>query len=54
MKAKSQSQLSIRVEAKLRQQLERLARAEDRPLSYLVRRVLRAEAARAQTQERAA
>jgi hypothetical protein len=40
------------VEAELRQQLERLARAEDRPLSYLVRRVLRAEAARAQTQER--
>jgi len=37
------------VEAELRQQLERLARAEDRPLSYLVRRVLRAEATRTQT-----
>jgi predicted DNA-binding protein len=43
MEAKSQSQLSIRVEAELRQQLERLAREEDRPLSYLVcRRVIEA------------
>jgi predicted DNA-binding protein len=36
MERESKSQLSIRVEAELRQQLERLARKEDRPLSYLV------------------
>jgi hypothetical protein len=38
--------LHVRLEAELRSQLEELARAEDRPLSSLVRRVLRAEAAR--------
>jgi predicted transcriptional regulator len=53
MEAKSQSQLSIRVEADLHERLERLAREKDHPLSYLVRRVLCAEAARAHTQERA-
>jgi len=34
MERESKSQLSIRVEAELRQQFERLAREEDRPLSY--------------------
>jgi predicted transcriptional regulator len=38
--------LHVRLEPELRSQLEQIARAEDRPLSSLVRRVLRAEAAR--------
>jgi predicted transcriptional regulator len=38
--------LHVRLEPELRSQLEEIARAEDRPLSSLVRRVLRAEAAR--------
>jgi predicted HicB family RNase H-like nuclease len=45
MYEKPGSQINVRVDAELRQQLERLARAEDRPLSSLVRRVLRREAA---------
>ena len=48
------SEIAISIEhpgvAELRQQLERLAREEGRPLSYLVRRVLRVETVRAQTQ----
>jgi len=43
---KSDATLHVRLEPELRSQLEELARAEDRPLSSLVRRVLRAEAAR--------
>jgi predicted transcriptional regulator len=47
--------MSIRLEPSLRRQLEALARAEDRPLSWLVRKALRAEAARReQTTEHAA
>jgi predicted HicB family RNase H-like nuclease len=38
------SQLNVRVDAELRERLERLAREEDRPLSAWVRRVLRAAA----------
>jgi predicted transcriptional regulator len=43
--------LSIRLDDELRKRLERLAHAEDRPLSYLIRRALRAEAARRERQE---
>jgi predicted transcriptional regulator len=43
------SQINVRVDGELRERLERLAAAEDRPLSWLVRRALRAEAARAGT-----
>jgi predicted transcriptional regulator len=43
--------VSIRIEPSLRQRLEALARAEDRPFSYLVRRALRAEAARRADQQ---
>jgi hypothetical protein len=46
------SQLNCRVEPELRERLERLAAAEDRPLSWLVRRALRAEAARAGADQR--
>jgi predicted DNA-binding protein len=46
------SQLNVRVERELRERLERLAEREDRPLSSLVRRVLRAAAGEAE--ERAA
>jgi predicted transcriptional regulator len=38
--------IHVRIPPDLREQLERLADAEDRPLSSLVRRVLKAEAAR--------
>jgi Ribbon-helix-helix protein, copG family len=54
MERESKSQLSIRVEAELRERLERLAAREDRPLSYLVRRVLRAAAHEAEAGGRAA
>jgi predicted transcriptional regulator len=46
--------LSIRLEPGLRQQLEAMAKAEDRPVAYLIRRVLRAEAARREQGEAAA
>jgi Ribbon-helix-helix protein, copG family len=36
--------LTIRLEPETREALERLAVREDRPLAYLIRRVLRAEA----------
>jgi predicted DNA-binding protein len=48
MERESKSQLNIRVEAELRERLERLAREEDRPLSAWVRRVLRAKADQAE------
>jgi predicted transcriptional regulator len=51
---KPDATLHVRLEPELRSQLEELAAAEDRPLSYLVRRALRAEAARRQQQEQAA
>ena len=38
--------VSIRLDDALRERLEEQARLEDRPISYLVRRALRAEAAR--------
>jgi hypothetical protein len=44
--SRMENQINVRVEPELRERLEALARAEDRPLSSLVRRVLRAEAAR--------
>jgi predicted transcriptional regulator len=47
------SQINVRVDVELRERLERLARAEDRPLSSFVRQVLRGEALRRE-QERAA
>jgi predicted transcriptional regulator len=51
--AKAGSQINVRVDAGLRAELERLARAEDRPLSSLVRRALRREAlSHAQAEER--
>jgi predicted transcriptional regulator len=50
----SKSQINVRVDGELRAQLERLARAEDRPLSSWVRRALRAEAARRSSTEQAA
>jgi predicted transcriptional regulator len=53
MKDKLQS-VSVRLESELRERLEELARAEDRPMSYLIRRALRAEAARRERQEGAA
>jgi hypothetical protein len=46
--------VSIRLEPSLRQQLEAMARAEDRPLSYLIRRALRETARREQQGEAAA
>jgi predicted transcriptional regulator len=46
--------VSIRLDDELRARLEELARAEDRPLSYVIRRTLRAEAARRERQEGAA
>jgi predicted transcriptional regulator len=52
--AKPGSQINVRVDAGLRAELERLARAEDRPLSSLVRRALRREAlSRAPAEEHA-
>jgi predicted transcriptional regulator len=48
MERKIDSTVHVRLEAELREQLEALARAEDRPLSYVIRRTLRAEAARQQ------
>jgi hypothetical protein len=39
--SKPGSQINVRVDAELREQLERLARAEDRPLSSLVRQACR-------------
>jgi predicted transcriptional regulator len=38
--------IHIRVDPELREQLERLAAADERPMSAWVRRVLKAEAAR--------
>jgi Ribbon-helix-helix protein, copG family len=47
--------VSVRLDDALRERLEELARAEDRPLSYVIRRTLRAAAARtSQTQGQAA
>jgi len=46
MERKSDSTVHVRLEPELRQRLERLARAEDRPLSSLVRLALRSEADR--------
>ena len=48
--------IHVRIPPDLREQLERLANAEDRPLSSLIRRVLRVEAARraAEQSEKAA
>jgi hypothetical protein len=46
--------LSIRIDGELRAALEAQARREDRPLSYLIRRALRAEAARREQQGQAA
>jgi Ribbon-helix-helix protein, copG family len=43
--------VNIRLDGALREQLEERARREDRPVSYLVRRALRAEAARWERQE---
>jgi predicted transcriptional regulator len=40
------TQLNIRIDCDLRAELERLAREQDRPLAYLVRRALRDVAAR--------
>jgi hypothetical protein len=43
--------LTIRLEPETREALERLAVREDRPLTYLIRRVLRAEAAQREPAE---
>jgi predicted transcriptional regulator len=43
--------LTIRLEPETREALERLAVREDRPLAYLIRRVLRAEAAQREPAE---
>jgi predicted transcriptional regulator len=40
------TQLNVRIDRDLRAELERLAREQDRPLAYLVRRALRDVAAR--------
>jgi predicted HicB family RNase H-like nuclease len=53
MEHKSDATIHVRLEPELRSQLEEIARAEDRPLSSLVRRVLR-EAARRSDGEREA
>jgi predicted transcriptional regulator len=42
--------VTVRLEAETREALEAMARAEDRPLSWLIRRALRAEAARCEAQ----
>jgi predicted transcriptional regulator len=42
--------LTIRLEAETREAFERLAEREDRPLAYLIRRALRAEAAKREAQ----
>ena len=43
--------VSIRLDGALRERLEERARREDRPVSYLVQRALRAETARWDRQE---
>jgi predicted transcriptional regulator len=46
--------LTVRLEPETREALERLAEREERPLAYLARRALRAEAARRERQDGAA
>jgi predicted transcriptional regulator len=48
MERKRDDTVHVRLEPVLRTRLEELARAEDRPLSSLVRRTLQAEVARRQ------
>jgi predicted transcriptional regulator len=43
--ARKLENLTIRLEPETREALERQAAREDRPLAYLIRRMLRAEAA---------